>query len=67
MINKIIVCVLFIVIVALGWAWQDYQSALHTPAVTGNPVIIEINKGDSFNQITDKLLAQKRRFKTVLV
>jgi UPF0755 protein len=26
--------------------------------VIGNPVIIEINKGDSFNQITDKLLSQ---------
>ena len=58
MANKIIACVLIITIVALGWAWQGYQSALRTPAVLGNPVIVEINKGDSFDQITDKLLAQ---------
>ena len=58
MANKIIACVLLIAIVALGWTWRDYQSALHTPAVAGNPVIVEINKGDSFNQITDKLLAK---------
>lgn len=60
---KIIVCVLLALIVACGWVWRDYQSALHTPAVTGNPVVIEINKGDSFNQITDKLLAQNLNFK----
>ena len=58
MANKIIACVLLIVIVALGWTWRDYHRALHTPAVAGNPVIVEINKGDSFDQITDKLLAQ---------
>ena len=45
------------------WAWRDYQSALHAPAVLGNPVVIEIDKGDSFNQITDKLLAQNVDFK----
>ena len=55
---KLIACVLLTVIVALGWAWQDYQNALHIPAVVGGPVIIEIGKGDSFNQITDKLVAQ---------
>ena len=58
MANKLIACVLLIAIVALGWTWRDYQSALHTPAVAGNSVIVEINKGDSFNQITDKLLAK---------
>ncbi len=61
---KIIVCVLLALMVAFGdWAWRDYQSALHAPAVRGNPVVIEIDKGDSFNQITDKLLIQNVDFK----
>lgn len=36
----------------------DYQRSLQIPMVAGNPVIIEIAKGDSFTQITDKLIAQ---------
>jgi UPF0755 protein len=60
---KIIVCVLLTLSVLCGWGWRDFQSALHTPAVVGNPVVIEIDKGDSFNQITDKLLAQNVDFK----
>ncbi len=50
--------VLLALIIVSGWAWRDFKSALMTPAVVGKPVVIEINKGDSFNQITDKLLAQ---------
>ena len=61
--SKIIVSVLFTLIVACGWAWRDFQNALHAPAVAGNPVIIEISKGDSFNQITGKLQAQNVNFK----
>jgi len=64
-IYKIIAWVLLTLIVACGGAWRDYQSALHTPVVVGNPVVIEINKGDSFNQITDKLLVQNLVFKPV--
>jgi UPF0755 protein len=64
-IYKIIACILLTLIVACDWAWRDYQSALLTPVVIGNPVVIEINKGDSFNQITDKLLAQNLDFKPV--
>ena len=55
----ILAALLSITVVGGGWlAWRDYQHALRAPAVTGNPVIIEINKGDSFNRITDKLLSQ---------
>jgi UPF0755 protein len=64
-IYKIIAGVLLALIAACGWAWRDYQSALHTPVVVGNPIVIEINKGDSFNQITDKLLAQNLDFKPI--
>ncbi|MGR8998339.1 MAG: endolytic transglycosylase MltG [Gammaproteobacteria bacterium] len=63
MIYKIIASALLILIVVCGWAWRDYQSALHTPVVAANPIVIEINKGDSFKQITDKLLAQDLDFK----
>jgi len=62
-INKTIVCVLLIISIAGGLAWNNYQSAINTPAVIGSPIVIEINKGDSFNQITNKLLAQKLNFK----
>ena len=55
---KIIAGVLLALIIVSGWAWRDFKSALITPAVVGKPVVIEINKGDSFNQITDKLLVQ---------
>jgi UPF0755 protein len=55
---KIIAGVLLALIIVSGWAWRDFKSALSTPAVAGKPVVIEINKGDSFNQIIDKLLAQ---------
>ena len=63
MIYKIFVCVLLIISVAGGWGWYDYQGALETPVVIGSPTVIEINKGDSFGQIIDKLHAQKLNFK----
>jgi UPF0755 protein len=55
---KIIAPVLIILIAESIWAWRDYQDTIQTPAVTGNSVVIEILKGDSFNQITDKLVKQ---------
>ena len=63
MISKVIICVLLIVSVAGGMGLHDYQRALNTPAVIGSSILIEIEKGDSFNQITDKLLAQNVDFK----
>ena len=58
MVFKIIAGVLLTLIIVSGWVWRDFKSALITPMVVGKPVVIEINKGDSFNQIIDKLLAQ---------
>jgi UPF0755 protein len=60
---KIIVCLLLALIIGSDWLWRDYQRALHQPAIMSNSVIIEINKGDSFNQITDKLLTLHVKFK----
>ena len=62
---KFMAGVALFLIIACGWAWRDFQSVLHAPAVVGNPVVIEIDKGDSFKQITDKLLAQNVIFKPV--
>jgi UPF0755 protein len=62
-INKIIVFVLLIISILGGLLWNSYQSAINTPAVIGSPIVMEINKGDSFNRITAKLLAQKLNFK----
>jgi UPF0755 protein len=55
---KIITLALILLITASNWAWRDYQNTIKIPAVKGKSVIIEINKGDSFNQITDKLIKQ---------
>ena len=56
---------LFALLLALlgGWLSLDYQKALQQPAVLGNAVTIEINKGDSFKQITNKLSEQHIVFK----
>jgi len=45
------------------WLCLDYQKALKQPAVGCKTVTIEISKGDSFKQITNKLLEQQVVFK----
>jgi len=60
---KIITLALIILITASNWAWRDYQNTIQIPAVTGKSVIIEIDKGDSFNKITDKLVMQNVNIK----
>jgi UPF0755 protein len=62
-INKIIGFTLIILSFIGGWAWMDYQNALNLPVVTGKQVYIEINKGDSLTQITDKLVEQNLTIK----
>jgi UPF0755 protein len=57
--------IIFALLLAIVSAWLnlDYQKALHQPAVLGNAVTIEISKGDSFKQITNKLFEQNIAFK----
>lgn len=62
-VSKVIVCILLIISVAGGLGWHDYQRALNTPAIISRPILIEVEKGDSLNQISNKLLAQKVDFK----
>ena len=57
--NKVIVFVLLILSFAGSWLWMDYQSALNQPALVGQTVYIEIEKGDSLNRIIGKLVDQK--------
>jgi len=62
-INKIIGLGFVILSFMGGWLLRDYQSTFHVPVVIDNQVTIEIEKGDSFNQITDKLVNQKLAIK----
>lgn len=49
-----------LVLIVVGCiAWLGYQSAIKAPVVTAGPVTIEIEKGDSFNRITQKLVDAK--------
>lgn len=57
--SKIIGFTLLILSFMGGWLWMDYQSALHQPALVDKTVYIEIEKGDSLDRITDKLVEQK--------
>lgn len=60
--NKIIGFLLLIFSFSGGWLWMDYQNALHMPVVY-KQAVVDIEKGDSFNQITDKLVGQKLTIK----
>ncbi|MDD5410466.1 MAG: endolytic transglycosylase MltG [Methylobacter sp.] len=62
-INKIIGFGFVILSFMGGWLLRDYQSTFDVPVVIDNPVTIEIEKGDSFNQITNKLVNQKLAIK----
>ena len=55
-----VICSLILI---AGWLGLEYQKALDQPAVLGNAVTIEISKGDSFKQITNKLFEQHVNFK----
>ncbi len=57
--TKFIGFTLLVLSLVVGWLWMDYQSATHQPALVGETVIIEIEKGDSLARVVDKLVAQK--------
>ncbi len=58
MVKKLILFFLILLSFASGWLVSGYQNALKAPAVIGEPVTIEIVKGDSFKQIIHKLRDQ---------
>jgi UPF0755 protein len=55
--GKIIVGISLALLILIGWVGVAYQSVLNKPAVQNN-LVIEIEKGESFDKITRKLLAQ---------
>jgi UPF0755 protein len=58
MVKKFMLIFLIAFSFACGWLVNGYQNALKTPAVIGQPVTIEIVKGDSFKQVIHKLRDQ---------
>lgn len=58
MLNKLVGISIVLASFLLGWLWIDYQHFVATPLVD-KPVYIEINKGDSFGRITEKLQEQE--------
>lgn len=65
MTNKIIGFTLLIFSFTGVWAWMDYQSAVKIPVVLNKQVYIDIEKGDSLNRITDKLIEQNVAVKPI--
>jgi len=61
--HKIIGFTLLVLSFATGWMWMDYQQALHHPALIDKIAYIEIEKGDSLDLISDKLVAQNLNVK----
>jgi len=55
----------FTLIAIFAWAWIDFNKSIISPVISNKPITIEINKGDSFEQITNKLLAQNLIFKPI--
>lgn len=58
MIKKLFLVFLILLSFASGWLFSGYQNALKAPVVIGQPVTIDIVKGDSFRQIIHKLRDQ---------
>ena len=50
---------LFILCLLFYWLQGEYNQALTTPIIFEQPKVVEIKKGDTFKQISNKLLEQK--------
>jgi len=58
MIVRALSVLILLVTVSSVWLWTEYTQALSMPVVIEQSEIVEIQKGDSFNKITAKLVAQ---------
>jgi UPF0755 protein len=59
MVAKISAIFLLLISLVLVWLWSEYNIAVTAPVVLEKSRIIEIEKGDSFNRITNKLVEQQ--------
>jgi len=55
---KIFSILLIFVCLLAGWAVTDYQRFLKKPVIDQRSILLEIERGDSFRRITDKLILQ---------
>ena len=58
MIKYTLTAMMLILAATSWWTWQQYQQAMTQPVVKDNVVILEIAKGESFNQISKKMRQQ---------
>lgn len=58
MLNRIIGFVIIVLSFGLAWVWMDYNTAKENPVIT-QEITFTIDKGDSFNRISRKLIQQQ--------
>mgnify|MGYP000069989120 CR=1 FL=1 len=58
MFTKIFTSLLLLISLATIWLWNEYNQALTVPVVIEQTKMIEIEKGDSFKRISNKLIDQ---------
>lgn len=56
MINKTLILFMFISGFISWWILAGYQNALQKPIVLSKPIVVEIERGESFSQVCKKLL-----------
>lgn len=61
MILRVFVTLLLVLSAALAWAWQDYQAFTARPIVVNKPLVIDVEKGSSFNRIISQIDYQTSR------
>ncbi len=64
MLNRIIGFVIIVLSFGLAWVWMDYNAAKENPVIN-QEITFTINKGDTFNRISQKLIQQKIHIKPV--
>lgn len=62
MLNRIIGIVIIILSFSFAWVWMDYNAAKENPVIN-QEITFTINRGDSFNRITQKLIQQQIQIK----
>ena len=59
LVTKLLGIIILLLSFGGGWAWLDYQNSLSTPVISEQTILFEIERGNNFNQITEKLVQNK--------